>query len=182
MKGLNSYTTPALAVGLVRASLGRLRVGRIESRTCVLGFKTLWEQVCERSPSITCRTWPGLGAGFGYHFDPSDAIILQVEGNKQRAQLPQLSSFCSSERNSVAAPKGPGRSVAADFRMPSAFRTSPTTRPHQLKLGMCSMCMNLFAMHPQTADTCFYGSEYKSLSLSGNLPVQCLSYVKDLAA
>ena len=35
-----------------------------------------------------------MGAGFGYHFDPSDAIILQVEGNKQGPQTLQFSSFC----------------------------------------------------------------------------------------
>ena len=27
--------------------------------------------------------WAASVLGFGYHFDPSDAVILQVQGNKQ---------------------------------------------------------------------------------------------------
>ncbi|CAE7917699.1 unnamed protein product, partial [Symbiodinium necroappetens] len=84
--GLNSYTTPALAVGLEAQSKHHM-------------LNVAW-----------------MGAGFGYHFDPSDAIILQVEGNKQGPQttweicgrrFPNAFSFANLTYNQAMPRKNP---------------------------------------------------------------------------
>ncbi|CAE6917281.1 unnamed protein product [Symbiodinium natans] len=54
---------------------------------------------------LNSYTTPPLAVGFGYHFDPSDAIILQVEGNKTwelcSRRYPNALSFVNLTYNQV---------------------------------------------------------------------------------
>ncbi|CAE7228685.1 RIOX1, partial [Symbiodinium microadriaticum] len=54
---------------------------------------------------LNSYTTPALAVGFGYHFDPSDAIILQVEGNKTweicGRRFPNAFSFANLTYNQI---------------------------------------------------------------------------------